>query len=416
VNLHVPTLMVALMLGFALLTLQVSLAHRRTRSRHELALWSRGCFCLMLDFVLLAADRGQGGLLTSLGQAAQWAGLAFYAQALHWLLLGHAGPRWLVHSQPWAWAVLLALQLVGVSLAGRVAASSLYCAALLASGVVVIRLRGWNAERSLRLVAVSLAGLVLVLLWRGARLLWTEDTIVSLSEAGPIQELAMLATYVGMLGAGFGFVMTVFERTAAQLELMATQDGLTGCLNRATTDELLAQALRQARRAAQPVAFVLMDLDHFKRINDSHGHQTGDEVLRRFAVAVRQRLRASDVFGRLGGEEFGLVLPATDPAGARILVDDVREAVAALQLQGRDGSPIRLTVSAGIAVALPGQEMSAERLYGRADQSLYEAKRCGRNRTELYGASREAEPAAADAGAGSAPVLRAADTSERRVG
>jgi diguanylate cyclase (GGDEF)-like protein len=133
------------------------------------------------------------------------------------------------------------------------------------------------------------------------------------------------------------------------------------------------------------VSFVLLDLDHFKQVNDAHGHRTGDAVLCAFAAAVRARLRASDVFGRTGGEEFGLVLPRTDAAGARWLVEAIRREIEALEVPGEQGQAVKITVSAGVAVAGPQARLSGDRLYGQADQSLYEAKRAGRNRVEVYG-------------------------------
>ncbi len=160
---------------------------------------------------------------------------------------------------------------------------------------------------------------------------------------------------------------------------------------RSTTDALLAHELLRARRTGSPVAFVLLDLDHFKLVNDQHGHRTGDAVLRGFASVVRGRLRASDVLGRTGGEEFGLVLPATDAAGARWLVEDIRRAVEAMDVANSAGVPVKVTVSAGLAVADAQADaagaVTGDRLYGQADQSLYEAKRAGRNRVEVFGAS-----------------------------
>jgi diguanylate cyclase (GGDEF)-like protein len=170
------------------------------------------------------------------------------------------------------------------------------------------------------------------------------------------------------------------------MEVMVTHDGLTRCWNRSTTDALLAHEPQRAHRAGTPLAFVLLDLDHFKQVNDGHGHRTGDAVLRACADVLRGRLRASDVFGRTGGEEFGLVLPATDAAGARWLVEAVRHEVEALELaSSHDGAPVKRTVLAGVAVADPQSSLSGDRLYGQADQSLCEAKRAGRNRVEVYG-------------------------------
>ncbi len=125
------------------------------------------------------------------------------------------------------------------------------------------------------------------------------------------------------------------------------------------------------------MAFCLLDIDHFKLVNDSHGHQMGDTALRCFAQAVRARLRGSDVFGRMGGEEFGLVLPATDAAGAARLAEGVRAAVEAMELSDAQGRRIALTVSAGVVVAASDSGLSATRLYMLADGALYRARTSG---------------------------------------
>ena len=163
--------------------------------------------------------------------------------------------------------------------------------------------------------------------------------------------------------------------------------------NRATTDALLKHELQRARRTGTPLAFALLDLDHFKRVNDQHGHRSGDAVLKAFANTVRARLRASDAFGRTGGEEFGLVLPGTDLAGARWLLETIRREVEAIAVPSDSGQPVRVTVSAGVAMADQGAALAADRLYGRADQALYEAKRAGRNRVEAFGSTAGASAA-----------------------
>lgn len=187
----------------------------------------------------------------------------------------------------------------------------------------------------------------------------------------------MLA-FMAVLAAGFGFVLAGFERMAAQMRELASVDGLTGAVNHNTTVSLLAHSLERGRRENQPVSFVMLDLDHFKRVNDRHGHVIGDQVLKAVAACARARLRGSDVLGRLGGEEFGLVLPATGMAGAKHLAEQVRLAVEALELKGDGGQPVRVTVSAGVAEAARGD--TPETLIHLADKALYQAKQKGRNR------------------------------------
>jgi len=289
----------------------------------------------------------------------------------------------LMPAQPAIWLALLLM--LDWPLNQRTAVMSGVYAALIWPSVLVIARHGWRAERSLRTVAITmgLAGLVqLVRVWHA----WTHpQDYGDLMQASLGQGLTFLLAFMSLLGAGFGFVLAVFERVANQMEELATHDGLTGCWNRVTTDALLEHELRRAQRSATPVAFVLLDLDHFKQVNDRHGHRTGDAVLRAFAETVRARLRSSDVFGRTGGEEFGLVLPGTDAVGALWLVEAVRRAIEAMAVPGADGRPMAVTVSAGVAVADPQVPLSGDRLYGQADQALYEAKRAGRNRVEVHG-------------------------------
>lgn len=387
---HTPTLLVTLLLGFLLLTLELGVAQRGLRARPELRRWTLGNWAMLAGFAMLFARLVLPEWLSLvLGNGLIALGLIAYVQALHLMLRDAAPPRWTWRVQPALW-LAMALLLVWPQ-ALRTAAVSLLFAALLAPGVLLILRHGWRDVRSLRTVAVTLGLAVLALLVRAMHALATPDDYLSVMQPSLGQGVTFLMSFMALLGAGFGFQLAVFERVAQQMEHLASHDGLTGCLNRSTTDALLAHELRRARREgyeSRPVAFVLLDLDHFKQVNDRHGHRTGDAVLQAFVAIARQRLRGSDALGRTGGEEFGLVLPGTDAEGARVLLEAIRQAVAAAPLVTDEvGRPVRVTVSAGIAVAAPDSTISAERLYGRADQALYEAKHGGRNRVEVYGDS-----------------------------
>jgi diguanylate cyclase len=174
----------------------------------------------------------------------------------------------------------------------------------------------------------------------------------------------------------------VTERTAqlaqanAHLDRLAHQDALTGLLNRRAADQLLTRELAHHRRHRRPLALLMVDIDHFKRINDSHGHAVGDRVLAAVAHAFGPVLRSSDAAARFGGEEFVVLLPETDAAGAVAVGEKLRAAIAALEL-----APVaRVTVSVGAAVAAEGNPQD---LLRRADAALYEAKSGGRNRVVL---------------------------------
>ena len=162
-------------------------------------------------------------------------------------------------------------------------------------------------------------------------------------------------------------------------EQRAVTDGLTGLATHLFYKEQLAQRFAEARRHTAPLSVLLLDIDHFKKINDTYGHPAGDEVLRQVAKAVKDVARACDTVARYGGEELSLVLPSTGLAGATALGERLREAIAALEVCDSRGRRIPMvTASLGVA-ELEVQDTGPEDLIGRADQALYLAKREGRN-------------------------------------
>jgi len=184
-----------------------------------------------------------------------------------------------------------------------------------------------------------------------------------------LNEVAYLVV-VGVAIAG----LSQLRHTHAQLELLATQDPLTNVLNARAFSQELAQELSRNRRYGRPLALIYLDLDDFKSVNDAHGHATGDAVLRLVADAMRGAVRQADVVGRLGGDEFGVLMPETD--------GDVAHAAA-----NRLGSGIRtvfrgtpsVTASIGV-VAVSGTEAGTDELLRKADQAMYAAKRAGKDR------------------------------------
>ena len=166
------------------------------------------------------------------------------------------------------------------------------------------------------------------------------------------------------------------------LQRLAGQDGLTGIANRRRFDEHLEQEWRRCKRAQWPLTVLVMDVDHFKRYNDTYGHLQGDECLRRIVSAVQSTLlRSGDLVARYGGEEFAVVLPKTSMDGARKVAQRIRREVHALQIP-HAASPVagHVTVSLGTATCRPSSLWTAERLLQDADAALYLAKAEGRNR------------------------------------
>ena len=170
----------------------------------------------------------------------------------------------------------------------------------------------------------------------------------------------------------------------------ATRDGLTGLLNRREIDINAEAAVKLAERHGRTLSFLMVDIDHFKRINDRFGHAAGDEVLRETARRILTSCRASDVVGRYGGEEFLLLLPETTADDAVTTGDKLRRV---LSEQPIELDELKIPVTASVGVAAWDPPMRTAELYEAADRALYRAKALGRNRTELY--RHNAEPASA---------------------
>ncbi|MGE7957699.1 GGDEF domain-containing protein [Pseudomonas sp. NPDC089530] len=162
----------------------------------------------------------------------------------------------------------------------------------------------------------------------------------------------------------------------------ALRDPLTDTGNRIAMDQTLHREIEMARRHLHPLSLLMLDIDHFKRVNDSYGHSTGDEVLKAVAAAIKAQLRNVDMVFRFGGEEFLILLSNTGREAAALVGERLRHAAQAKEYWA-DGTLIELTVSLGCSTLLPGE--SAESLLRRADSALYVAKREGRNRLAMAG-------------------------------
>lgn len=185
--------------------------------------------------------------------------------------------------------------------------------------------------------------------------------------------------------------VTELKEAAAKLKELATTDSLTGLVNRRHFLERAAKELERAKRYARPCAVIVMDADLFKSVNDNYGHDGGDEALMSLARTIGEILRDVDLFGRLGGEEFGILLPETDREQAAVVGERVRAAMAAQDIRMPCGTLIRLTVSLGVAVYDPAEGQpgpgSLNELMKDADMALYRAKEQGRNQVVLHGES-----------------------------
>jgi diguanylate cyclase (GGDEF)-like protein len=184
--------------------------------------------------------------------------------------------------------------------------------------------------------------------------------------------------FLVLIGLAFGgpIVRTLgdLRRVASQ----ATTDSLTGLANRLSFDEELALEWRRAERVGDPLALILLDIDNFKAINDTQGHQGGDEVLRQVGDVLAASVRQVDLAARYGGEEFAVIVPETDLDGALDLAERLRESLESTEIELQNGA--RLSVTASFGAAVKGDLTGGEKLIAAADRELYEAKRSGKNR------------------------------------
>ena len=172
---------------------------------------------------------------------------------------------------------------------------------------------------------------------------------------------------------------TLLYRAATQ---SALRDPLTDTGNRIAMDQTLQREIEMSRQHLQPLSLLMLDIDHFKHVNDNHGHSAGDEVLKAVAGSIKHQLRNVDMVFRFGGEEFLILLSNTGREAAAMVGERLRFA-AQEQDYAADGKSIELTVSLGCSTLLPGE--SADSLLRRADNALYVAKRAGRNRLAMAG-------------------------------
>ncbi len=210
--------------------------------------------------------------------------------------------------------------------------------------------------------------------------------------ADPFVRLASMVTTLSVLAVICGLVLLMTARMNEALLQLTIRDPLTGVFNRRGLDDAVATVLSFAKRVGRPVGVLACDIDHFKRVNDTHGHGAGDEVLRQFAQCLSEALPQGDLVGRLGGEEFVVVLPGSENAAALREAERLRARVEAHRFLVGGTNPLKLTMSVGIACAAPADAAWTDML-AHADAALYEAKSQGRNRCVMAAPATRAGPA-----------------------
>lgn len=217
----------------------------------------------------------------------------------------------------------------------------------------------------------------LIMAYRAVVLVYDPGQVTTVFQLTHVQLLTYALGGILPVVATLGFLLLCTERSQRELERAARVDYLTGVYNRRAIEELGTRAIAAARRHGMSLAALVVDIDHFKRINDELGHAAGDHALVRAVERIRDELRAEDLLGRLGGEEFIVLMPSTDSSSAVAAAERIREAFSAQPLVlGEQRRPV--TLSIGVAVLAPADRQFSQ-LLQRADRAMYAAKKAGRD-------------------------------------
>ena len=393
-DIHPQTLLVSLAIEFIAMTLVTVPAWRMWPASSGMARWSIGNACLAASMGLLSQRGVAPGLLTVVLANGL---LIFGAHCVH------VAVRRIYDAPPLSVAVRLPPLLLWLALAliwafdtspqevawapWRVAMYSGALAWTVGGTLWVLARRSprpWTLGTWYVFIALMLpvAG-QLARIWGAARRTTPQDPVLATSTVIPLYA-AFAACGVFMT---YGFFLLINQRLQQQLEDAnarlredASTDPLTRVANRRRMDVVAAMEIARAHRHGWPLSLMLLDIDHFKRVNDTHGHAVGDQVLRIVADACERHLRGHDLVARIGGEEFVVLLPHSDLFGAEVSARRLLQEIRDLRLDVLDGAT--LTVSIGLA-ALGEKEMSIHPLLSRADAAMYRAKAAGRDRVAV---------------------------------
>lgn len=374
----IVTLLLALCLGFGL-------RRHRERIGPVITLWVAATAAQPVGWLLLS-QRGvwPDWLSAVCGNAVMLGAWATYTVALR-RFAGHRGSPFV----PYGLAVLglsvmVMFTYVVPSVAARIMSVSPISATIFALGAWAL-LRG--APRPLSASYTMTIGTLAVgsvlMLSRAVFQALFDPPISTLLAATPLQIGVFVYAALMPVLVSFGFLLMCNDRSQADLERQAAVDPLTGVFNRRALEELVNARLTDLPRYARPLSLLLLDADHFKAINDQHGHAAGDQALRALVDAVRPHLRSQDLLGRLGGEEFLVALGGTPASEALMIAERLRCAVATGPLELEDGARLSFSVSIGIASQSERESDDFASLVRRADTAMYAAKHAGRNCVRL---------------------------------
>ncbi len=386
-NLDPRTLLFSLILTYGLSVLSMLVAassQNGSRTRDGMGKWAAALFLQALAWALIAAR----GNIPDIFSVIISNGLIAAAYALMLAAVYEFQRR---QAPRWQYLVPVALTLLMVTvllkdIRGRfIWDFIIYGFQMVLIARALLTDRNNRGGRAWRLLLGGVAMIMLVLLLRAYAALTGHFEFAQPQNTlalQPAQFIAYIAAMATALLGSIGFVLMVKERSDGEVMHLAMTDSLTQIPNRRALMKSAEQAL--ARRTGLPVAILMIDLDHFKPINDTYGHQTGDEVLCRVVDRLNGRLRQHDVLGRYGGEEFCVVAPDSDAKGALALAESLREKIAAAPFATNHGE-ISVSVSIGISTCEANSMCELDEILSQADAALYAAKQAGRNRVVCFG-------------------------------
>ncbi|MCE9634046.1 MAG: GGDEF domain-containing protein [Methylophilales bacterium] len=383
-NFDIHTMLFMVISLTLLLSALMALAGLQVKNLRGVRYWALASLCLsfalFFTFTPLMVSRGWtillGAMFMGAGFCLQYLGIqAFEKKRCNW--------RMFTLCMLLLFAQNLIFSVIEPSTHSRAIANSLVYAVIngMAARSLLIRI-----EQPLRtaywFTGICFAVLTVVFLERSITVYVTPPDAYNLYASIPINPLTFFGASMMQLCLTFGFVLMLNYRLAVDLQSLASRDALTGVLNRRSLEEAAAKLWARCSRTGETLAVMMIDVDHFKSVNDKFGHQVGDEVLRRLASVAEHSVRIDDYFARYGGEEFCVLLPATTEEAAVVLAERLRQAYAATTMNF-DGEFLHSTISIGVADSEhAGLEFAL--LVAAADQALYRAKQTGRNRVVAF--------------------------------
>jgi diguanylate cyclase (GGDEF)-like protein len=382
-QLHTPTLLLVNVAVAAALSICMGVVAQRSR-RDGMVYWSWAMALFTLAYLLFGL-RGQisDWLSVVLSNTLLVATYALFVEGLS-EFQQRRPRRWLI----WSPVVLVAF-LLGLLLPQPATRSILAALVLTFEAMIMLQLvvsgRHTTVGRGQYFVMIGFAIIILALLTRLLGGIAGYLDLSKVTDSHPLHAAAVLFSVLIIVVITVGLLLMTKERADALNRNLALQDELTGLHNRRSIQRLLDQQLAQMARGSRSLALLLIDVDHFKGVNDTHGHLSGDKVLRQLADGLQQRLRAQDILGRWGGEEFIVILPDTHVSGARQLAEQLRQDIETLPITTLTGKVLPLTISIGLHVDQGGG--GRDEIIAEADRALYQAKQNGRNRVEASGSA-----------------------------